>query len=117
MIGFFFFSVAILLLTVAWFFLLLDNATRSLRMWRRVLSWAAVLALTVSLTDLLLGVIMIQGNNTQYLEILRRVAPIGFLSTGIALLTCWFGTWKIVLCCSAASVIAGFVWLMTLVGA
>jgi len=117
MIGFLLFFVAILLVTIAWCFLLLDKSTRSLRLWRRILSWAALLALTVSLVDLLLGLILVQGNNANYLDVLRRVAPIGFLSTGIALLTCWFGTRKIVLSSSASSLITSFLWLMTLVGA
>jgi ethanolamine transporter EutH len=116
-IGFLLFFVAILLVTFAWSFLLLDKSTRSLRIWRRILSWVALLALSVSLVDLLLGLILVQGNNANYLNVLRRVVPTGFVATGIALLTCWFGTRKIVLCSSGSCVITGFLWLMTVIGA
>jgi hypothetical protein len=117
MIGFLLFFVAIFLVIVAWLFLLSDKSTRSPRLWRRVLSWVALLALTVSLVDLFLGMILVQENNANYLDVLRRVAPTGVLATGIALLTCWFGSRKVVLCSSASCVIAGFLWLIAVVAA
>src|SRR5882724_8037676 len=116
------FLVSILFLVAAGYFSVLDRTGRSLSLWRRVLCWIALLALTASVVEFGRYTIVMQRAETaswpfnQRLDVMLRMARIGSNLTLAAFLTCWFGTVKTITCLLSSTLTIGLLWVAQLIG-
>ena len=75
--------------------------------------FVALLALTAALLELLGGSILLADADFNHrLHLIPRLSLVGLALTGVALLTCWFGHWRAVLCVLPATLLVGFLWVI-----
>ena len=75
--------------------------------------FVALLALTAALLELLGGsMLLADADSNHRLHLIPRLSLVGLVLTSVALLTCWFGNWRAVLCVLPAMLLVGFLWVI-----
>src|SRR5438552_13439600 len=105
-------ALALVLLFSAWISSFFDRRVRSIPIWRRIVSWVALVALTVSLIELLHSSDV--PGNAGRLAAIAPFAKTGLVLTGVAFLTCWFSTWKTLACLLSSTILVGLSWFFEL---
>jgi hypothetical protein len=76
----------------------------------------SLFAVTAALLVMLGGsMLLASADFNQRLHLIPRLTLVGLALTGCALLTCWFGNWRAVLCVLPATLLVGFLWVMAVV--
>lgn len=109
-------AVSMVLLLSGWFASFFDRHVRLglVPMWRRVLSWIALVALTVSLIGLLRYSVIPRN---EHLNVILPFGLTGLALAGLALLTCWFSSLKTLACLLPSTLLIGLSWVLQLAAA
>jgi hypothetical protein len=112
----FLFLLSCLFLLAGWFFWFWDQKGQPIRMWRRLLSSASLIALSASVLLFARFMVLAQLADEENLAFLTRLefssaAPYGFWFATAALLLCWSAPLRAVCCVALSSLVIWFVWL------
>ena len=106
-------SAALLLATFVFWFR--EGFGRSFRLWRRIVVWLSLLALTVAVLTFLRFLCVVgrpEFSNLDFVQRLDATLPMmraGFWFATAALISCWFATFKTTICGAASS---GIIWIL-----
>ena len=108
-------ALALVLLFSAWFASFFDRRVRLgfLPLWRRVISWVALLMLTVSLVELLYCFQLV-GRSVHSINVVLSLFETGLVLAVGAFSTCWFSTWKTLACLLPSTILVGISWFLVL---
>jgi hypothetical protein len=103
-------AVAMVLLFSAWFASFFDRRVRLgfVPLWRRFITWGALLLLTASLIELLVAQSV---RSSSFMLVLFET---GFVFAVGALLTCWFGSRNTLACLLPSTLLVGASWFLVL---
>jgi len=108
--------LAVLLLIAGWCFSLSARYRHRIAKWRRLLSFAALTSLTISVVEMLGGSVLLQGVDfDRRFHLIPRLALVGLAFTLVALVTGPFAHWRAVVCILPATLIVGFLWCMAVI--
>ena len=112
-------TLAMILLLAAWLVSFFDKRVRLglVPFWRRILSWVSLLALTISLIELIRASDAMAVARSYRLDIIAPFARVGLLCAAAAFVTCWFSSWRTLACLLPSTVLVGFLWFMGLLAA
>jgi hypothetical protein len=112
-------ALAIILLLSAWLGSFFDKRVRLglVPLWRRILSWTSLLALTISAIELIRASDALAVAHSYRLDIIAPFARVGLMCTAATFVTCWFSPWKTLACLLASTVLIAFLWFMGLLAA
>ena len=105
-------ALALVLLFAAWMASFFDRAVRLTPIWRRVVAWVALLALTVSLAELLWSSSLPLSHSP---AVMLPFFQSGLVFAAVAFLTYWFGTRKTLACLLPSTILVGLSWFLGLV--
>ena len=117
-----FFLTSVLLLVLACVFWVVDRFGRSIRVWRRILTWVCLITLTCAIGQFGRYLLLTQEAENANWVFNERLSPmlhvvrVGTNFAALAFVSCWFATRKTLVCASASTLIIGFLWLAQLMG-
>ena len=108
-------ALAIVLLFSAWFASFFDRRVRLglLPLWRRVVSWGALLLLTASLIEVLYCFELV-GRGVLSFGVMLSLAETGLVFAAVTFLTCWFASRKTLACLLPSTILVAGSWFLVL---
>src|SRR6185312_15162826 len=91
--------LSVLLLICGWCFSIAARYRHRIAPWRRILSFAALTCLTLSVIEMFGGTVLLQGLDFERrFYLIPRLALVGLAFTSVSLITGSFAHWRAVLC-------------------
>src|SRR2546425_1807310 len=108
-------ALAMALLFSAWFASFFDRRVRLglVPLWRRVVSWGALLLLTASLIEVLFCFELV-ARGVHSLGVILSLAETGLVFAAAAFFTCWFASRQTLACLLPSTVLVASSWFLML---